>query len=594
MKKLLIFTMLFIASLTSYSQSTEIPELIEDRRYWDYINARQSICQEELYPGFKAFLKYKKQDDGSYVAMIYNNITTETFDGNLVIPEEFTFETTYDGTVTAKIIGFYKLSMNLEKYVSVTLPYNLEFMGPDAFWGCRNLERVTFTPKVTEDAKGNVTFDNNPGLTVIPDRAFQNCQNLQSLTIPNHVEMIGHQALQYNYALSNIELPNSLTTLGAHFLCSNLGINSFILPAGVKKIDGAFLHGCQNLHSVYIMGDPDYLKMPTDEEQLHNNEFIPFTENYKTAGTEEEAKYFGPVNNCTFYVRNKATYDLYAAHETWKQVDAANNSLGNKYEWLDINGNRTLKAGRWITFCSPVDIDRATAETMFGTGCIVTVMTQAEAVPADGWSQSRRYPYYLTFTAGDGSIAKNIPYLIKAGTVEEGHIMHMPTFDNSTEAAFMSGDAYTWQVTQMKNIMKDNGNLTEEQKTESGTYVRMSGTYTGKMLQTGEFFFKNVEESAGTWKPGFFRVAQDGQNPVGQFKCYWQVLDKDRNIVTEAKMGYVDDTEQKETGIVRIALEPIDNNSPVYTLDGRRMKTTDVNRLPKGMYVSNHRKFIIK
>ena len=51
-------------------------------------------------------------------------------------------------------------------------------------------------------------------VTSIGDRAFLDCYDLTSVTIPNSVTSIGNDAFYNCYGLTSITIPNSVTTIG--------------------------------------------------------------------------------------------------------------------------------------------------------------------------------------------------------------------------------------------------------------------------------------------------------------------------------------------------------------------------------------------
>ena len=66
---------------------------------------------------------------------------------------------------------------------------------------------VTIPEKVTYN---EVEYD----VTSIGDNAFDNCQNLTSVTIPKSVISIGNYTFSDCYGLTSVTIPNSVTSLG--------------------------------------------------------------------------------------------------------------------------------------------------------------------------------------------------------------------------------------------------------------------------------------------------------------------------------------------------------------------------------------------
>ena len=92
----------------------------------------------------------------------------------------------------------------------------------------------------------------NDGVTSIGEGAFDSCDELINVSIPNSVRTIGKHAFASCDNLTNLKLPNSLESIGkmAFALCHN--IKSVTIPGSVIKIgDNAF--GCSGLEEVVIM-----------------------------------------------------------------------------------------------------------------------------------------------------------------------------------------------------------------------------------------------------------------------------------------------------------------------------------------------------
>ena len=101
-----------------------------------------------------------------------------------------------------------------------------------------------------ETGKGIIEFD--APITSIGDEAFQDCNNLRSVTIPNSVTSIGDDAFRYCSSLTSVTIGNSVTSIGswAFYGCNSL--TSVTLSDSVTSIgDNAFC-SCSGLTSVTI------------------------------------------------------------------------------------------------------------------------------------------------------------------------------------------------------------------------------------------------------------------------------------------------------------------------------------------------------
>ncbi|QRE11568.1 leucine-rich repeat protein [Flavobacterium psychrophilum] len=145
-----------------------------------------------------------------------------------------------------------------------TVAYNSEnyavtAIGESAFEHCNNLTSVTIPNSVT--TIGNYTFVGCSGLisvtipnsvTDIENGAFFSCSGLTSVTIPNSVTTIGDEAFADCSGLTSVTIPNSVTTIGDGSFAECSGLTSVTIPNSVTTIgDGSFAR-CSGLTSVTI------------------------------------------------------------------------------------------------------------------------------------------------------------------------------------------------------------------------------------------------------------------------------------------------------------------------------------------------------
>ena len=88
--------------------------------------------------------------------------------------------------------------------------------------------------------------------TTIGNNAFQNCNQLTSITIPNIVTSIGGTAFYGCTLLASITIPNSVTTIGNYAFQNCNKLESITIPDGVNKINHAAFYNCTSLTSITI------------------------------------------------------------------------------------------------------------------------------------------------------------------------------------------------------------------------------------------------------------------------------------------------------------------------------------------------------
>lgn len=154
--------------------------------------------------------------------------------------------------------------MDLE---TVIIPNSVTYIGISAFSGCSSLEKITL-PFVggwdLEDA-----YNSNFGLifgassyslnashvpesleevvltncTTIPDNAFRNCPNIQSITIPAMVTYIGANALTDCTGITDVTVPfagdgtGNITHFGYLFGCDEPNVQHEVVPESLKNVN---------------------------------------------------------------------------------------------------------------------------------------------------------------------------------------------------------------------------------------------------------------------------------------------------------------------------------------------------------------------
>ena len=89
-------------------------------------------------------------------------------------------------------------------------------------------------------------------VTAIGDRAFEYCNSLTSITIPDSVTSIGEDAFQYCYSLTSVTIPDSVTSIGYYAFDSCSSLTSITIPDSVTSIGDHAFDSCRSLTSITI------------------------------------------------------------------------------------------------------------------------------------------------------------------------------------------------------------------------------------------------------------------------------------------------------------------------------------------------------
>ena len=204
-----------------------------------------------------------------------------------------------NGVTTIGDWAFY----DCDSLTSVTIPDSVTTIGDYAFCGCDSLASVTIPDSVTNIGNGaylHTAYYNNANnwendvlyideylinakrsisgnreikdeTRIIADKAFEFCESLTGITIPDSVTIVGNDAFAHCYGLTSVTIPDSVTIIGndAFSYCSNLV--SVIIGESVTIIGIQAFYSCFKLTS--IMVDENNEKFSSDEYGvLYNND----------------------------------------------------------------------------------------------------------------------------------------------------------------------------------------------------------------------------------------------------------------------------------------------------------------------------------
>ncbi len=93
---------------------------------------------------------------------------------------------------------------------------------------------------------------NEKPVTCIGDNAFEKCENLSDIIIPNSVTSIGKYAFSGCIKISNVTIPNSVTSIGEYAFYNCIGLLYFTMGNGVSELPRGLLTGCNAIHTITL------------------------------------------------------------------------------------------------------------------------------------------------------------------------------------------------------------------------------------------------------------------------------------------------------------------------------------------------------
>lgn len=190
----------------------------------------------------------------------------------------------------------------------VSLPSSLKSIGECAFYGNKNLKHIRLNEGLecigdhAFDGTGIESIDFPNSLRKIGDSSFANSK-LKYVTFSNHYNkiLIEHRAFENCELLQSVNLPEGLKEIESWTFASCPSLVEIIIPSSVKKVgEGAFLY-CKNLQKITFKGQ----SVSEFAERAFVNNYRP-TKYY--SGKMINIPYFINFDNCEKYGISKIAY----------------------------------------------------------------------------------------------------------------------------------------------------------------------------------------------------------------------------------------------------------------------------------------------
>ena len=208
------------------------------------------------------------------------------------------------GGVTVTSIGIWAFDW-CESLTSVTIPNSVTSIGQEAFRLCSSLTSIRISDSVTS----------------IGEHAFSQCSNLTNITIPNSVTNIGDAAFAYCRSLASVTIPDSVTSIGGNAFsgCTSLkSINVADTNTAYCSVNGVLFNKDKIELTIYPGGKTEAsYTIPNSVTSIGDSAFSRCT-NLKSVAIPDSVKSIGKY---AFYDCTSMTDVYYSGSETqWKNI----------------------------------------------------------------------------------------------------------------------------------------------------------------------------------------------------------------------------------------------------------------------------------
>lgn len=219
---------------------TIVPSLNHDESDW-IVDRKTTISEAGLrHTECTTCGKMLRQEicQGTLGLNYVENNGTYTVSGSSIIDNEteIIIPATYNGMPVISIGN--SAFENCNNLISITIPNRVTSIGDSAFKNCQNLMSITLPNSIWS----------------IGDCAFQNCSSLTNLTIPDNVRSIGYGVFYNCSSLTSFTIPDNVTSIGQYAFQNCSSLTSITIPKSVTSIGFSAFYNCSNLTSITFEG----------------------------------------------------------------------------------------------------------------------------------------------------------------------------------------------------------------------------------------------------------------------------------------------------------------------------------------------------
>lgn len=227
-----------------------------------------------------------------------------------------------------------------EKLISVSIPNSVTKIGGSAFACCKSLKTISIPNSVESIDYG----------------AFSHCDGLIEIYLPDGLTTINHSTFGYCSSLTFINLPKNLKELDNWAFENCSGLKTIFIPDKVTTIGGAVFKNCTNIKTVTLGRSINRIFSYVFENCPNLEEVICYAET--PPNTNNNAFVDSYIEYCTLYVPI-GSVEKYKTKSPWNQfgkiLEITNTSINSittdsnvKAPIYDLNGRRIITPKKGI------------------------------------------------------------------------------------------------------------------------------------------------------------------------------------------------------------------------------------------------------
>ena len=449
------------------------------------------------------------------------------------------------------------------------------------------------------------SVDFGTGWKEIGTNAFFGCSALKDIVLPEGVEYIRNGAFN-GAAIEAIHLPNTLKVIEANaFVCENL--KTITIPASVEKIETFAFQNNKALTDVYVLGT---------NTKAGNQAFGPYTVSnfkYDNPGTITPVKrefYTNRETGKLFTMLHypEAAYENYVNENSrslggstqnvvaenggcWPTFEDGKFSLtsGDYAGWRNFALTGKLKQeetwedtkrvdGKWYTMCLPFDMTAQQLKSAYGS--------KVEVVEFSGVDVEEK-------TNHDKIITLKFKQPVTETKAHHPYMIHPSLHKGTTTGVKTTIVGITKQEEKLESL--ESQKVVKEANGVTYTFI---GNYANtKTLQQYSYYYYSGDDET-TYKNGFYKwIAPNNGTWTPYTACV--LMNKDNGANAKPAISYYLENFDGETTAIgtlpTIAL-PHKQEDKIYTIMGQEIQqgTLNLKTLPKGVYISNGKKYIVR